>query len=297
MIVLVTGATGFVGGHLLKCAKERFSGTDVEFVILSSRPIEGFRCVLHKVYTFSADDFAKAGIDSVDAVIHLGAFAGQVPEVRYSASMNLTTVKNTEYLLGHLPNTPKVFIHCSSIDVYGRAPGQEVFDKEVVETIDETRFPTPMNNYAMAKLFSEEIVLEWARKNNVLTHILRLGNQYGPGDKRRYFINVIIENAVAGKPLVLTAHPDMIRNYIFVDDTCNFILNSLSVREDVGPINLVSAYNPTMLEIVQTVSRLSSGRIDVIPMPRYFGKNMVYDSKKREALFRSRKVLSGRRTA
>lgn len=281
MIVLLTGATGFIGRNLLRCASEVCD--DVDFVLLSSREIEGYRCILHKNYTYTTKDFINAGIKHIDAVIHLGAFSGKTPQESYSAEKNLTTITKTQYLIKHLPNNPRKFITCSSVDVYGGASDKEEYDPEYTEMTDETKLPTPMNNYAMAKLFAEEIIKEWATENNVCNYTFRLGNQYGIGDARHFFINVMAEKAAKGETLIYTGNPLMMRNYIYVRDTCRFILNGLTLSErDIGVINIVSSENHAMIDIVKMFSELSGTPFSIQTQKRYLGRNSIFSSAKRE---------------
>ena len=75
MNILITGASGFVGKTLLRKIASNPLFSNVEIVLLTGEKIDGYTCVLHKNYTFERSDFAKAGVDKIDVVIHLGAAA------------------------------------------------------------------------------------------------------------------------------------------------------------------------------------------------------------------------------
>lgn len=246
MYILITGASGFIGSHLLKCAEKKFHTNDVHLILLSSHEISGYTYLLHNNYTYNINDFKDKGIDKIDAVIHLGWFVSKAHSDEQIGTNNTAALLNTKHLLENLPSIPKHIVYCSSVDVYGDG-SNDIYD------ITEESDLAPKSAYSSAKLLGEMLVKEWALKNGVVPHILRLGHIYGPGDKRRYFLTVFIKNVADREKIVLSADPGMFRNLLYVDDCCNFILNSLSLSNDVGPINLVSKNNFTMLEIVKTI--------------------------------------------
>ena len=61
MNILITGATGFVGSRMIQMKSQLFGKSD-RLILLTSREIEGFDCILHKNYKFQKDDFLRKGI-------------------------------------------------------------------------------------------------------------------------------------------------------------------------------------------------------------------------------------------
>lgn len=246
MNLLITGGTGFVGSRLLHIAKERFEQDGSCIIALTSRQLDGYICVLHENYTFQKESFYRAGIDCIDAVIHLGGYSPKKRDEMGARDQYLASIQNAQYLLEHLPNIPSQFIFCSTISVY---------DESAHDVITEKTIPQPATLYGMYKLYCEKLVSTWGAEKNVLVHNLRLGNAYGPGEEKyRCMIPLMVRQAIEGRDLSLYVDPHIRRNYIYIDDACNMMLNALKLKEDVGPINLVSGKNATMEELVDTIA-------------------------------------------
>ena len=250
MNILVTGATGFIGSRFIELAEQNLKEGD-QLILLTSKKIKGHICILHQDYTFSTDDFMKAGIDRIDKIIHIGHFLREKHREILPVEGNMSTVRNTEYLLKHLPNVPKTFVYCSTMDVYG------INRKELV---DENSVLYAENPYAVSKIMIEMMLQEWADKYGVLLHILRLAHIYGPDDSRRYTIPVWLQAANLKQQIKLYTNPNMLRNCLYRDDCCNYMWKTIYLEEEVRIINLVSLKNYTMLEIAQRCKEISGNK-------------------------------------
>src|SRR6266496_3272379 len=71
-MILLTGASGFIGKHLLRALTELY-GTE-NIVSLTSVPLDGNKYLIHNDYNFDRDFFKNSGYGSIDTVIHAGAF-------------------------------------------------------------------------------------------------------------------------------------------------------------------------------------------------------------------------------
>lgn len=248
MNVLITGATGFIGHRFAEMSSEILEQGD-EIILLTSRKIEGYKCILHKDYTFTMEDFISAGITKVDKIVHLGHFLAETHKDDMEVLGNILSIQNTIHLVKHLPNVPDTFVYCSSMAVYGT-------HRE--ELIEETSGTSPENAYALSKIMTEMFLEEWAEKNGVNLHILRLSHVYGPGDRRRYTIPIWLQAGGNNQPIKLSAYPDMNRNCLYIDDCCRFLAKALYLEADIILINLVSEYNATMQEIAEICKLVSN---------------------------------------
>lgn len=257
MIILVTGASGFIGSRLLTLSKECLAQGD-EFVLLTSREVPGFRCVVHNGFTYSAADFFKSGIRRIDSVIHIGHYLAEHHPGQDVCRGNLSAVNHTVHLVENLPNIPSAFVYCSSMAVYG-------LNRQ--EALDEKSMLMPENPYAVSKIMCEMLLDEWAEKNGVKLHILRLAHIYGPNDRRKYSIPVWLQAAGNGQPIRLSVNPDMKRNCLYIDDCCRFLLRAAYMEQDVKVINATSSHNATMYEIASLCKKISANPHDVEIQP------------------------------
>lgn len=253
--ILLTGTTGFVGSHVLEQAHARFP--EDRLVLLTSRPVDGECCVLHRQFTFTADDFRAQGIDTVDAVIHAGAFNPHNKQEGADALRHVDSVTSTRRILENLPSVPAVFTYVSTMDVYG----------DNADGITEETPVSPRNIYAAGKLLAEYLVQDWCRRNGCLSHVIRLGHIYGPRDPREYLFTFMLKQAAAGQPLKLFANPQTPRNCVFVDDCAACLLNSLDCTEP-GIINLVADQTATLGDIVRIIADCPSPAVSVELAPQ-----------------------------
>ncbi len=174
MKILVTGATGFIGGQLAR----RLSafGHRVRALVRRDSPplVEvGVELVRGDV---TDHDSVQAAVYGMDAVFHLAAVRDVwgTPEPVYQQ----VNVKGTQHLLDAAAKMGvQRFIYCSSVGV-ARYPGNLVAD----ETLP---FCTPTSQvfYHRSKAQAEQMTLEYARMGRLLTLVVRPAITYGPGDE------------------------------------------------------------------------------------------------------------------
>jgi len=248
MNILITGATGFIGRNLLRAFESNSIYKDYEIILLTSKEIVGYKCVIHNDYTFSKEDFNKIGINKIDIVIHLGAFTPKDSLNANRVKESIANIVNTEYLLENLPAIPKKIIYTSTIDVYGTVTG----------LITEEVLTLPNSLYGQSKLFTEKMLEIWAKENNVILQILRIGHIYGEGEEAYkkilpITINMVLQNK---SPIIYTNGKEK-RSFLYINDCCNMLIRSIDLDEYVGPINVASNRSISMLELVNLVIKVS----------------------------------------
>jgi nucleoside-diphosphate-sugar epimerase len=181
MTILVTGAAGFLGRHVVAAARAR--GHRVRALVRRASVPEGWRkdamisVVLADLAV--ASPALDAALDGVDAVIHAaGALVGD------KALQNRDTLLATETLVAALVRTrpaPRLVL-VSSISVYSAmliAEGSRVDENTPLENS-----PSPRDGYRLAKLAQEAMALDAALDAGFELCILRPGAVFGP---RRLF--------------------------------------------------------------------------------------------------------------
>jgi len=169
MSVLVTGAAGFIGGHLVDHLLE-----NDQKVICFIQPEDDLRWLHDKPVTLHFGDITNresiepAVRGDIEYVFHLAAVIHSVRSEEYVR----VNVKGTENLMmvccDRIPNM-KRFVFVSSVSAMGPCRGQ----KELTET-DEC---CPDNDYGRSKLAAEDIL---NRCDTLPSTIFRLGLVYGP---------------------------------------------------------------------------------------------------------------------
>ncbi|MCT7520062.1 NAD-dependent epimerase/dehydratase family protein [Aliarcobacter cryaerophilus] len=252
-ILLLTGTTGFIGQNLLKFIELNYKN-HYEIVLLSSAINENYKTVLHKNYTFNKQDFEKNGILKVDIVLHIGAFTPKSGIEANDINKSNANIFNTKYLLDNLPNFPEKFIFLSTLDVYGK----------VEEVISEKILPNPITLYGWSKLYCEKMIENWAKGNNVIIQILRVGHIYGKGEESyKKVIPITIQRLKEGNAPQIFGTGFEKRSFLHVDDVCSMILKSIKLVKYEGVINLCSAHSFTIKEIIDMLIEISAENLEI----------------------------------
>ncbi|MBN1938836.1 MAG: NAD(P)-dependent oxidoreductase, partial [Candidatus Aminicenantes bacterium] len=165
--VLITGATGFVGGHLAERLRSR--GTAVTALVRN--PARGRFLESLGVRLLQGElDGGPIFPDDLDAVFHLAGMT----RARRTADYYSVNQKCTASLLGSLLEhglRPR-FVFLSTTAAGGPSPDGR--------PLREDDPPRPVSDYGQSKLLGEEAVL--SRKEDLPVSIVRVGPVYGPRD-------------------------------------------------------------------------------------------------------------------
>ncbi len=170
--VLITGATGFVGGALARSLAQR--GFDVHALARPTadrRPLQDLPIHWHEGDLTTCNGDLRAVLSSASWIIHAAGRLGQagVPEAVY----NRINVEGTRKLLAALPVGSKVrVLHVSTPGVLGTTAR---------EAAAENLPYAPNNPYERSKAAAERIALESSARG-LSVMIARPGFIYGPGD-------------------------------------------------------------------------------------------------------------------
>ena len=195
--ILITGASGFIGGHLMNSLKQ--DGKDVVGVDLKSDCKDVIKADLSKPET------VKDALKGCSIVIHTAAM---VSNAMSDEAMWKTNVVNTSSLIKlAIECSVKRFVHISSIVVYGNIAECEISEKMPVNSTG--------GNYVHTKILSEHALLQAKLKNDIELIILRPGDVYGPGS-RPWIIEPI--KAIKNKQFMLPSNGQGFFRPVFIDD-------------------------------------------------------------------------------
>lgn len=248
-MILLTGASGFIGKHLLRRLIEKYGKENI--LALTSKPIVECQYLLHENYSFDKDYFIKAGFASIETIIHLGAFTPKDNTESNNWKKCNSNITNTECLLNaDFPSLNKV-LYISTLDVY--APE---------EIISEQSNIRPISLYGSSKLYCEEMVEAWTKEYNKGFQLLRIGHVYGPGEEvYEKIIPLTIKRIINNQPILIYGEGREIRSFINIHDVVEAIINAMNLESNVGPINLVGGQAITIAELVNLLIEISDVKV------------------------------------
>ena len=259
--VLVTGAGGFIGHHLvtrLKSEGYRVRGVDIkepeyeptradEFLLLDLREwpscLEATRNV-HEVYNLAAD---MGGIGYITASLA-------------DIALNNTLI-NAHMIRAAHENAVSRFLYSSSACVYAADRQREA---DVRPLKEEDAYPAdPEPGYGWEKLFAEQLCRYACMDYGLDTRIARFHNVYGPlgtyeGGKEKSPAAICRKVAAAsdGGEIEVWGDGQQTRSYMYVDDCCEGLLR-LMASEYRHPLNLGRDDMITINGLVDLVSGIA----------------------------------------
>jgi nucleoside-diphosphate-sugar epimerase len=283
MNILISGTSGFIGKNLINIIKKSSIHEDNEFILLSSNTVLGFKCIEHKGYTFTKNDFQDRDIFNIDMVIHIGAFIPKSSLEANDIELSYSNIRNTMHLINNLPNIPRYFTYISTIDVY----------EETDELIDESFNCKPSSLYGWSKLATEEFVKEYAKQNHIVYKILRLGHIYGRGEEKyKKLIPVVINNVLENVSPKLYGNPSLKRSFMHVNDVCNAIIRTIEYSELNGIFNIVSEKSNTIYDIVSKIITLADKHLEIeVVKTEGDSRNFHFDNSKMRKYLITEKII------
>jgi len=250
-VILVTGATGFIGSHLVARLSEVVG---VKLLLLSRQEQQSTQnnimWLKGGLRQLNQEYWRSLNIDHIDYVFHLAAFTP-----KKSSEANLIdcaindNISGTRALLQSLPGRPDRFVFSSTLDVYGQP--------ESGEQLTESSRVSPPALYGASKLFCESLISSWAAETGCYCSILRYGHIYGPGEEQYgKLIPATIRNLLAGKAPVIYGDGSALRDYLYVGDAVEATIRAALVKGNIGPVNIVRGESVSLKEIVQLLIRL-----------------------------------------
>ncbi len=265
--ILVTGAAGFIGSHLVdRLLNEGHKVTGLDcFTDYYSRVAKQQNlswALSHERFRFVEGDLLRLDLDGllggVDKVAHL---AGE-PGVRCSWGERFSVyternVQTTQRLLeAASKNGRKHLVYASSSSVYGPDNGGPV---------SEEAPRRPASPYGLSKLAAEELIWLYGRERGVPATILRYFTVYGPRQRPEMALSRFISLASRGEPVKVFGDGNQSREMTYVSD----VVDATAVALEAQPGSLPCAYNvgggarTTVRELVRLVGEVMGERLEI----------------------------------
>ncbi|MDD5569753.1 MAG: GDP-mannose 4,6-dehydratase [Bacteroidales bacterium] len=257
---LITGGAGFIGSHLI----DRLL-TDESHKIVCVDNFSNFYNPQEKRNNIAShlgkSNFILAEGDisnkefilkvfqntKPDVVVHLAARAGVLPSISNIDEYYQTNVLGTMNVLHAIKNQiPDKFIFASSSSVYGT--------NKKVPFSEEDALINPASPYSATKIAAEAICRVYTNMYDIKTSILRFFTVFGPRQRPDLAIRKFIEKILKNEEIVLYGNGETARDYTYIDDIINGIMNSIEYKaEDCGIFNLGNSSPVKLNDLVKII--------------------------------------------
>ena len=262
--VLVTGADGFIGSHLVELLL--IEGFDVKaFCLYNSFGSYGWIDNLSKeiksnieVHLGDIRDYESIleAVKGCDYIFHLASLIAIPYSYKAPKSYVETNINGTLNVLNAAKacNVQK-FIHTSTSETYGTA--QYV-------PINENHPLVGQSPYAATKIGADQLALSYWRSFSTPVTVLRPFNTYGPRQSDRAVIPTIISQIALGKNRISLGSITPTRDFNYVLDTCNAFLEVVKSDLTIGKtINVASKFEISIGETALLISRIMDKEVEI----------------------------------
>lgn len=254
--VLVTGAGGFIGSHLVERLVK--IGAVVRAIVrynslynlgmLEKIPRELFKELGVSQGDLRESESIRDAFKGIDVVFHLGAMVSVPYSLRNPIEVVKNNVTGTANLLRIcLDEGIGRLVHMSSCEVYGTA--QYV-------PMDETHPLAAHSPYAASKIAAEKLVESFIFSYRLPAVIVRPFNTYGPRQSTRAIIPSIIAQ-VLFEPVMHMGNLSPTRDFSYVEDTVGGLICAAEVEQATGEvINLGNNQEISIEQLVRKILKL-----------------------------------------
>ena len=267
--ILVNGAGGFIGGHLV--TKFKAQGYWVRAVDLKQ----------HEYATLPADEFVlgdlrdpavvRSVVEGIDEVYQLAADMGGAGYIftgeHDAAVMHNSATINLNTLEFGVQAGVKRFFYSSSACIY---PEYNQRDPQNPKCSEDSAYPAaPDSEYGWEKLFSERLYFAYARNHGVQVRVARFHNIFGPqgtwsGGREKAPAAVCRKVAEArdGGEIEIWGDGLQTRSFLYVDE-CLEAVRRLMESDFEGPVNIGSEEMVTINQLAEMAMSIAGKKLSI----------------------------------
>lgn len=267
--VLVTGAGGFIGGHLVADLVER-GHADIRAA--DCKPLSKWHQLSSRAENVCADlmdiDACRAAIRDVRYVFNLAADMGGMGFIEtHKADCMLSVLINTHMLMAAREAAVERYFYSSSACVYA---ADKQTSADVVALRESDAYPAmPEDGYGWEKLFSERVCRHFLEDYGLETRVARYHNVYGPhgtydGGREKApaaICRKVISAKLSGSDQIeIWGDGHQTRSFMYIDD-CIIGTRLIFESEQPEPLNLGSDRLVTINQLVDVVENIAGVRL------------------------------------
>src|SRR5271170_7690173 len=263
--VLICGAGGFIGGHLVKYllteGVRELRAVDIKPLDewhQSSPEVENLACDLREL------DACQRSTEGADIVFQLAADMGGMGFIHNNKALcMLSVLVNTHMLMAARDGGIERFFYSSSACVYDT---EKQKNANVIALKEEDAYPAmPEDGYGWEKLFSERMCRHFQEDFGLESRIARFHNVYGPygtyeGGREKApaaICRKVIEAKASGSNSIeIWGDGNQTRSFMYIDD-CLWGTRAILESDIQEPINLGSSELVTINQLVDVVEEIA----------------------------------------
>jgi 2-alkyl-3-oxoalkanoate reductase len=264
-LLLVTGATGFVGSHVVDRAVQR--GIRVRALVQRSSSIKRLQKQGVEWVSGSMNEpfSLKAALNDVTHVVHAAARVGDWGDIRAYRQVNVEGLASLLEAAGESDRLQR-FVHISSLGVY---PAGDHHGTDETEPLSKTG----IDGYTLSKVEAEEELRRFVQREQMPAIILRPGFIYGPRD--RTVLPRTIDRLSRGTVRYIGDGSTLLNN-TYVGNLVDAVFLGLQVDNLAGEaFNIRDPRLVTKREFMETVAALGGFAVPQKQIPLPLARNVA----------------------
>lgn len=260
--VLVLGANGFVGSHVVDSLVE--DGYSV-------RAFDGFR----------SDETRFNKSDDIEVYpgnfLNKSEVEGAVKDVDYVFHLISTTNPATAEadplidIETNIQGSVSLFQACVAAGgikrvIYSSSGGTVYGEQKTEEPIHEEDQTKPVSPYGIGKLTIENYLRYFNVRSGLSSTVFRIANPYGerqPRHRKQGVIPIFMEKIINDEPITVLGDGSMVRDYIYVKDVADMMVSTLRSEPEHDVYNLGSGNGHSLSEIVKAIESVTGKTVAI----------------------------------
>jgi UDP-glucose 4-epimerase len=256
--IVVLGASGFIGSHLVKALAD-----DSQNKVIAFGRFKGFKTSLENpfgaysnVHILPGDllnrDETTAALENAEYIFHListttPATSNNDPFIDID-----TNVRGSIELLELCvqQKVKKVIFLSSGGTVYGDIDSDK---------IGEATLPQPRSPYGIGKLTVEHYLRYFKFTHGLNYVVYRVSNPYGPGQNvlgKQGVIPIFMHKFLEREPITIYGDGSMVRDYLYIDDLINMILKTYESQNKYDEYNIGSGQGVSVNQLANIIKKV-----------------------------------------
>ena len=265
--ILVTGGAGFIGSllidNLLKMGDNIVCIDNLnEFYNPSIKKLNQVNHYEYEHYEFYEGDILDEGLvksifkkHDIEIVIHLAAMAGVRPSISNPSLYTRVNIIGTRIILDAMvESSVERLIFASSSSVYGN-------NKKIPFSEDDS-VDCPISPYAATKKMGELLCHAYHHIYELNISLLRFFTVYGPRQRPEMAIHQFVRNAFKGEPIIVFGNGSTARDYTYIDDIIDGIIQSIDTDDRYMIYNLGNSEPIKLSNLISIIAEITG--IDLV---------------------------------
>lgn len=274
--ILVTGAAGFVGKHLVSGLIE--SNRDCSIVATDIQPVpDWYSEYVGKEVEYKKGDITNKSflteleLTEYDRIYHLAAIVGVSDYVQNPLDIVDVNIIGTKNILEKISDSPVRFVFLSTSEIYGKNPDVP-WDEEANRLLGP---PTVDRwSYSTGKSACEHMIHGLSNKEGPFTStIIRPFNLYGPGQRPNFVVPAFIQEVVNENPPIVYDKGTQTRCFTYINDFIDGVISaSTNPAGENEVFNIGSTRETRIRDLAEIVIDVTNTDID----PEFIDTDELY---------------------